>query len=355
MGGRRGIKILSDVDDTLYCSGGMFPAGCDKRFPKHVVYPGFLSLLKALDIATDSDIPSCNLIFLSARPHLYKDLAEDHSYRLFESLVQDNSMHSFPTLLPGKWQHCLKALLRSIFSKSKTWISVGDYKVATYRKFRQLYPEYDFMFFGDNGQGDLWAAQRMLTDSTGNGSQLLAVLIHEVMPTEFCLCADDQSQRDNCWRERLRDQGLYFHKSYVGAALALHLHRRELISAAQLSTVYDSAIEDFNHARLMFFDWGDAWKDATRDLKADLEAAQSFTVHSSGGHVNLRRLRNMSEVLLPLTPAPSAARLRDLASFSDEEDSEPELEASAVLNVHAAGDVATEHSNVCVAPPDSVA
>ncbi|GMI23034.1 hypothetical protein TeGR_g11078, partial [Tetraparma gracilis] len=30
-----GVKILSDVDDTLYSSGGKFPAGCDKEYPKH--------------------------------------------------------------------------------------------------------------------------------------------------------------------------------------------------------------------------------------------------------------------------------------------------------------------------------
>jgi hypothetical protein len=44
-----GVKILSDVDDTLYSSGGHFPAGCDKTFPKHTVYPGYLNLLKVLD------------------------------------------------------------------------------------------------------------------------------------------------------------------------------------------------------------------------------------------------------------------------------------------------------------------
>jgi len=35
-----GIKTLSDVDDTLYCSGGKFPAGVDKRLPRRCLYPG---------------------------------------------------------------------------------------------------------------------------------------------------------------------------------------------------------------------------------------------------------------------------------------------------------------------------
>jgi len=37
-----GLKILSDIDDTLYSSGGKFPAGCDKEYPKHQLYPGVL-------------------------------------------------------------------------------------------------------------------------------------------------------------------------------------------------------------------------------------------------------------------------------------------------------------------------
>ena len=28
------LKILSDIDDTLFSSGGAFPAGTDKRYPK---------------------------------------------------------------------------------------------------------------------------------------------------------------------------------------------------------------------------------------------------------------------------------------------------------------------------------
>eukprot|EP00913_Durusdinium_trenchii_P021485 g20192.t1 len=33
--GQAPMKIVSDVDDTLYGSGGHFPAGCDERFPRH--------------------------------------------------------------------------------------------------------------------------------------------------------------------------------------------------------------------------------------------------------------------------------------------------------------------------------
>ncbi|KAK9810420.1 hypothetical protein WJX72_010416 [[Myrmecia] bisecta] len=43
------LKIVSDVDDTLLCSGG-FPGGRDKRYPTKCVYPGVLALYSELDI-----------------------------------------------------------------------------------------------------------------------------------------------------------------------------------------------------------------------------------------------------------------------------------------------------------------
>lgn len=43
------IKILSDLDDTLYSSGGDGIGGVDQRFAKHQLYPGVLAFLRMLD------------------------------------------------------------------------------------------------------------------------------------------------------------------------------------------------------------------------------------------------------------------------------------------------------------------
>ena len=102
-------KILSDVDDTLSCSGGAFPAGCDISFPKKCIYPGVLAFYRELDLGTtgsDTWKPEeervGNLVFLSARPHLYKDLLESHSYEKFKRLQATSGMHTSPSLLPGE-------------------------------------------------------------------------------------------------------------------------------------------------------------------------------------------------------------------------------------------------------------
>ena len=58
-----------------------------------------------LDYRWSADERSCNVVFFSARPHIYKDVAEDCSYKTFKRLVADGTMHSLPTLLPCKITH----------------------------------------------------------------------------------------------------------------------------------------------------------------------------------------------------------------------------------------------------------
>lgn len=107
-------KVLSDVDDTLYSSGGQYPAGVDTRYPRHTLYPGVLRFYLELDLGVNGpDVSSCsmlspqedrmmgNLAFLSARPHVYKDVSEKKSYAKFLKLYEEHKMHTLPTLLAG--------------------------------------------------------------------------------------------------------------------------------------------------------------------------------------------------------------------------------------------------------------
>lgn len=43
------LKVLSDIDDTVFSSGGSFPAGLDVRYPRKCFYPGALAFYSALD------------------------------------------------------------------------------------------------------------------------------------------------------------------------------------------------------------------------------------------------------------------------------------------------------------------
>ena len=44
------MQVVSDIDDTLMCSGGHYPAGRDMRYPHNCVYPGILAFYNELDV-----------------------------------------------------------------------------------------------------------------------------------------------------------------------------------------------------------------------------------------------------------------------------------------------------------------
>lgn len=102
-------KILSDIDDTLYCSGGSYPAGVDKTFPKKELYPGVLAFYRELDLGVngkeewDASLVG-NLVFLSARPHVYKDFSEKHTYEKLQAFQATRGLYTTPSLLAGSLQ-----------------------------------------------------------------------------------------------------------------------------------------------------------------------------------------------------------------------------------------------------------
>ena len=89
-----------------------------------------MQFFASLDHDSIDDKNSCNLVFLSARPHVYKDGSERHSYQLFDSLFRSGKMHVVPTLLPGKLKQGLYATFLYPFIKTNAWKPVGELKVS---------------------------------------------------------------------------------------------------------------------------------------------------------------------------------------------------------------------------------
>ena len=123
------MKILSDVDDTLSCSGGSWPSGVDTSYPSHSIYPGVLSFYRELDLgcpvqpnpSSASHDPVIdvwdqtrigNLVFLSARPHVYKDVAEAITYQKLKKLQETRGLHTCATVLAGSLDTGSKFMVR---------------------------------------------------------------------------------------------------------------------------------------------------------------------------------------------------------------------------------------------------
>ena len=293
-----GVKILSDVDDTLYSSGGKFPAGIDKEYPKHQLYPGCLNFFRSLDkiydvtdsqgvgvegTPSDVDESECNLVFLSARPHAYKDMAEEHSYRLFKGLVREGKMHVIPTLLPGRLKQGLQAVLLYPFKKTLAWKAVGELKFKTFENYSKMYPEYKYVFCGDDGQGDLLAGELMSKHYPGS---VLAVFIHRVVEKGKALHTQvlesrgetllgeslKSPDRSASWNELSETiwpgSNIYVTETYIkSAAIACTLG---LITTTELFECAASAIDEFDEIRCMYPDRGADWSEAEKDLDYDI-------------------------------------------------------------------------------------
>lgn len=247
-------KVLSDVDDTLYCSGGRYPAGMDTRYPRHAVYPGVLSFYRELDMGmagsdewTDDRVG--NLVFLSARPHVYKDVTEKKSFMKFASMYEKMGMHTMPTMLAGG------------LKSGSAFVLQGDLEPMAQKKFEnfceyyKLYPEFRHVFIGDNGQGDVRAAE-LIAEKYGT-DVLEGGFFHLVQPIEKTF---GYHSKDDI--ERWRKLNIVFFNTYVGAAV--EAYKKKMIRLSGFRKICEAARQEFvsidswsspddrNRARLLF-------------------------------------------------------------------------------------------------------
>ena len=324
----RAVKVLSDIDDTLLSSGGVWPAGCDDMYPKGVCYPGVLAFYRELDLglvahsdeaeeppqtlaaAIDSHVGnfsfggrnqslsrSCGLVFLSARPHVYKDYGGEHHFftHVISPLEGSNLLHTVPSMIPGSIRESLKPVWNTIVrrQKSEAWRPVGVRKKERLEEYAQLYPECWLVFVGDNGQADLLAAEEadeLLGTITGEGGghwstakpsdgRMLASFIHAVQPKQAALSKHARlplAKREQRWRQA----GIRHFKTYIEAAVLAW--EASLIDRAAVLCITREAVQDFirlksgltegkfeKRAKIDPENWG-SWKAAREELNVGI-------------------------------------------------------------------------------------
>lgn len=252
VGRRAWRKILSDVDDTLTCSGGHFPAGIDRRYGKKVVYPGVLAFYRELDLGTDGpdEWPRNaigNLVFLSARPHLYKDISEKHNFDKFKKLRDRGSvggrkggagMHTMPSLLSGDLTSGTEFLLKNDYGP------LAQKKFDNFQKYVSIYPEYRHVFVCDNGQGDVRASEMMVESFP---DQVEAIYVHAVQDV-----GKTYKYNAERWKTQQEKQQTgkplnmpFFFTTYPEAALDAVQRKPPLISVTGLRRICQDAVNDF--------------------------------------------------------------------------------------------------------------
>ena len=198
----RDLKILSDVDDTLYANWK------DRRYPPKTVYPGVLQLYRELDRGPEANpSPPGDVAFLTGRPGGPCGLFEDRYHgRLGAKGLEDT------VILTGTLVH--QFVNRWIFKQ----------KWANFDVFQDLYPEFDFVLFGDSGQADPGLLAALVKAWPG---RVRAAMIHDVMANPPAV------------RQEWVLKGVYFFDTYVGAAA--ELVRRGLLEPAAARRVLEVA------------------------------------------------------------------------------------------------------------------
>lgn len=133
-GYKRGLVVLADVDDTFtMCAvpviGKPMSGAGGQKYPRPCVVPGFLPLARALGEG--------RIVFISARP----EILENKTLREFKTKYGLKNA----TLLTG---NAAETLLMGITKTKSAIAAVGKTKLVNFNRYKELYPEKDFVWIG---------------------------------------------------------------------------------------------------------------------------------------------------------------------------------------------------------------
>lgn len=169
------------------------------------------------------------MVFLSARPHVYSDIAEKHVYDSLNNLQRTRGLYTAPSLLCGS----MKTGAQYMFNN--TMEPLAKKKVESFKEYAALYAEFEFVFIGDNGQGDVRAAELIHEDSLYAGN-LKRAYMHKVKPLSETHCEKEETKSVNC-------PYIFYFTTYVEAAVDAFKH--ELIRISGLRQIALEAVKDF--------------------------------------------------------------------------------------------------------------
>merc|ERR1712070_668409 len=110
------------------------------------------------------------------------------------------------------------------------------------------------------------------------GPHVLAVFIHQVLLDAEPLAVEEPAERGEDWEDELRQQHLFFHKTYVGAAVAVHAANPRLMPAKKVAKVANDAVDYMDMLRYTYPEWDeDLREEAETALQADLARAGVVT------------------------------------------------------------------------------
>ena len=246
---QNGIKVLSDVDDTMYAN-----LLDGSRYPAKTIYPGVLEFYNALKHEPFVMLPRIPVTLLSARPNPIAGGLEEASLRALIILagrlcpsalsgdLGSSTLGTLETVLRDK----LDDPLHDTIPDGKEQ-EIGRVKFKNFLKFSEVYPEYRYVFVGDSGQADALTAQLMLTDRSAAGTaRVVTTFIHDLTkasPTFRKLPSEIVVKKTSA-----NGRGVIVFRNYIDAAVIAHMHSKtlgDLITAEELAKITQEALTQF--------------------------------------------------------------------------------------------------------------
>lgn len=278
-----GVKVLSDVDDTMYANL------VDERYPKKSLYPGvveFYDSLKREPFALQK-IP---LTTLSARPNPVGGILEEDSLKSLAKIAEGRLCF---TALSGE-------LISSGAGTLETWLranvsmlnkkvphghedKIGEVKYENFAMYSQVYPEYHYVFVGDSGQADALTAEKMITDkSEDRKARIITTFIHDLRQSNEDEKSASRAFRNLSGNVRISDEsetgrGVIVFRNYIDAAVVAYKHSttlRDLVTVEELARITKAALVQFQK---IGFQGKEAAKERLQEqYRQDAEAAYNL-------------------------------------------------------------------------------
>jgi hypothetical protein len=225
--GNKEIHALSDIDDTCYANplGGFAVAGIDRSWLPHKLYPGIKELHRQLISLPNS---SRYATIVSATPGAAKPSKLTH-----DELINIFGENNFAFI---QGEESKSGILRKIPSIITTVVNggdnpngafyegIGDIKLRRIIEYASIFPERNFIWFGDNGQADEWVGSELLKLDPRRYTVCIHIVKKPASPTE----------------------GIIYFRSY--SELARKLRDIGIFSDANVVAVKKSADEDCRHS-----------------------------------------------------------------------------------------------------------
>ncbi len=249
-----GIKVLSDVDDTMYANL------IDERYPKKALYPGVLEFYDSLK-HEPFELRAIPVTTLSARPNPIAGKLEEAS---LEGLVKLSGGKLCPSALSGALVSATAGTVETVLRAELDPLSdkiphgqeekIGEVKFENFSRFSEVYPEYHYVFVGDSGQADALTAQLMVTRASPEGtSRVVTTFIHDLRQAD-----NDEHSVSPAFRNLSAEivikktsttgRGVIVFRNYIDAAIVAHMHSatlENLITAEGLARITRAALKEF--------------------------------------------------------------------------------------------------------------